>query len=301
MNNLEPLKRRMIEMHGEAGRLWVEGLPGLIAEFEQRWSIRAFAPFTLSFNYVAPAVRLNGEEVVLKIGWPDPELLSEMDALKIYQGRGIAQLLECNRDKGALLLERVRPGRMLSEVEDDEQATEIAANVMRQIWQPVEPGNGLLTVAQWARGFTRLRQHYGGGTGPFPLRLVEAAERIYTDFLASPGPQVLLHGDLHHFNILSGTRLPWMAIDPKGVVGEAAYDTGALLRNPVPNILAHPDLKNITLRRVAQLSDLLSIDRQRIAGWGMAQAVLSAWWSVEDGGSDWPVLRIAEALIDSTG
>jgi streptomycin 6-kinase len=92
---------------------------------------------------------------------------------------------------------------------------------------------------------------------------------------------VLLHGDLHHWNILAAGRQPWLALDPKGIVGEPAYEVGALLRNP--------DLMPLQVqeRRVDQLTAELGFDRYRILGWGIAQAVLSAWWSYEDHGHGW--------------
>jgi streptomycin 6-kinase len=96
------------------------------------------------------------------------------------------------------------------------------------------------------------------------------------------GASVVLHGDLHHFNILAATRQPWLAIDPKGVVGEAEYETGALLRNPVPDIRNHPRLGELLSRRISQLADELGFDKGRIRCWAIAQAVLSAWWTYED-------------------
>jgi streptomycin 6-kinase len=95
---------------------------------------------------------------------------------------------------------------------------------------------------------------------------------------------VLLHGDLHHENILSAERQPWLAIDPQGVIGEPAYETGALLRNPMPDILNFPNLKSVLKKRVDQLVEELALDRSRILGWGIAQAVLSAWWDYEEHG-----------------
>jgi streptomycin 6-kinase len=108
---------------------------------------------------------------------------------------------------------------------------------------------------------------------------------------------VVLHGDLHHDNIVAATRAPWLAIDPKGVVGEPAYETGALLRNPMPQLLAMPDPARLTRRRVDQLAGELGFDRARIRGWGLAQAVLSAWWSIEDAGTGWEFgIAVAELL-----
>jgi streptomycin 6-kinase len=95
---------------------------------------------------------------------------------------------------------------------------------------------------------------------------------------------VLLHGDLHHGNVLAAAREPWLAIDPKGLTGEPAYEVGALLRNPLPQLLSWPHPARVTERRIAQLSEELGLERARVRGWGLAQAMLSAWWSIEDEG-----------------
>ncbi len=95
---------------------------------------------------------------------------------------------------------------------------------------------------------------------------------------------VLLHGDLHHENILAAEREPWLAIDPKGLVGEPAYEVGAWLRNPMPQLLDMPQPGRILARRINQLAEELGFDRARLRDWGLAQAMLSAWWSMEDSG-----------------
>jgi streptomycin 6-kinase len=126
---------------------------------------------------------------------------------------------------------------------------------------------------------------------------VETAEHYFEELLASPEAPVLLHGDLHHFNILSAEREPWLALDPKGLVGEAAYEVGAFLYNPVGSYLAVPDPARKMERRVAILAEELGFDRRRVSMWGMAAAVLSAWWSIEDQGLvDEEVLQCAALL-----
>jgi streptomycin 6-kinase len=95
---------------------------------------------------------------------------------------------------------------------------------------------------------------------------------------------VLLHGDLHQDNILSAGREPWLAVDPKGVIGEPVFEIGALLRNFLPDILSIPDPKLLMTRRIDQLSAELGFDRDRIHDWAFSQAVLSVLWSVEDTG-----------------
>ncbi|MDT5273018.1 MAG: streptomycin 6-kinase [Acidobacteriota bacterium] len=281
----EDFARATIVQHGEAGRLWLDRLPRLVESCAARWSLKVGPPFpSLSYNYVAPAEGAGGERLVLKVGVPVAELLSEMEALRLFDGRGAARLLDADTELGALLLERLEPGTQLVTLceEDDAAATNAAAVVMKKLWRPVPTVHNFPTAADWGAGLRRMREHFGGGTGPFPRRLVEEAEALFAELLASADDPVVTHGDLHHGNVLAATRDPWLAIDPKGLVAEPAYEVGALLRNPLPQLLNMPQPVRVTERRIAQLSEELGVERARVRGWGLAQAVLSEWWSIED-------------------
>ena len=280
----EEFRRDRIAMSGEEAVAWLDRLPGVLAECERRWEITIGPPFDLSFNYVAPAVRADGTQVVLKTCALTDEFPQQPEALRLVDGHGMVRLLECDWNEGIMLLERLLPGTMLVEVEDDEMATSVAASIMQKIWRPVPEKHTFKTVQDWGRGFDHLRQTYDGGTGPFPQALVERAETLYRELSASMEEPVLLHGDLHHDNILAAEREPWLAIDPKGVVGEAVYETGAWLRNPMPQLLDTPYPGRILARRIDQFSEQLGFDRARIRDWAFAQAMLSAWWSMEDAG-----------------
>jgi len=290
------------ETFGEAGGRWLDELPVLLAEFAARWDLTVGPPFApLSYNYVAPATCADGSPAVLKVGVPRYELLTEIEALRLYGGQGIVRLLDADPERGALLLERLEPGVMLTTVaeRDDEEATRIAAGVMRRLWRPAPPApHPFPSVADWAAGLGKLRARFAGASGPFPAALVDEAETLFDDLLGSMDAPVLLHGDLHHFNILAAERAPWLAIDPKGILGEPAYETSALLGNPdVPAILALPQPGRFLARRIDVLADELGLDRARIRGWGVAQAVLSAWWTIEDNGTGWePTIALAEHL-----
>lgn len=279
--------RAVIDLHGEAGRLWLRRLPALVEQCAARWSLKTGTPFApLSYNYAVRAEGARGERLVLKIGVPVPELLSEMAALRLMQGRGAVRLIDADAEAGALLLERLEPGTplvALCEVDDD-AATKAAVSVMLKLWRPVPQEQRFPTVADWGLGFRRMRERFGGTTGPFPRRLFEEAESLFAELLDSSAAPVLLHGDLHHGNILNAARAPWLAIDPKGLVGEPAYEVGALLRNPLPQLFNWPQPVRVSERRIARLSEELGFDRARVRGWGLAQAVLAGWWSIEDTG-----------------
>jgi streptomycin 6-kinase len=291
------LSQSVIELHRSTGVEWLAQLPSLLDELALRWSLTispAFVP--LSYNYVAPAVSSDGRALVLKVGVPNPELITEIEALRVFQGRGSVELIDADPEKGALLLERLVPGENLISL-DDEKATSIAVRVMRKLWKEVPADHSFPTIEKWGEGFKRLRREFDGGCGPFPGRLVERAEATFTELLASPHKPVLLHGDLHHGNILSAEREAWLALDPKGVVGEAAYEVGAFLRNPMPQLLDVPHLDRLLARRIDQLAEELGFDRERLLQWAIAQAVLSAWWSYEDHGHGWePAITCARHL-----
>ena len=181
-------------------------------------------------------------------------------------------------------------------MEDDVLSTRIAAGVMRRLWRPLPAEHPFRPVTEWAAGLSRLRERFDGGTGPFPAGLVTVAESIFAELLASAAPPVLIHGDLHHENILRAGREAWLSIDPKGMAGEPAYEVGAWMRNPL-SLPDWPDLKKVLARRADQFAAELDLERERIMGYSMAQAVLSAWWSLEDTGQGWkPWVAVAETM-----
>lgn len=288
----------MLALHGAGGKVWLEQLPALLDRLCRRWSLQIEEPLRdLSYNFVARARRDDGSAVILKVGVPNDELLGEIGALRHYDGRGCVLLLEAAPELGAMLLERLEPGTMLVNIDDD-RATHIAAEVMQTLWRPLPKSHSFVTIAQWAKGLERLRATFDGGSGPFAPRLVDVAERLFADLLASSAEPVLLHGDLHHYNILAAERAPWLVIDPKGVSGEPLYETGALLRNPMPQVAGWPDLRSRLARRVHILAEHLGADHERIVAWGLAQAVLSSWWNYEDEGKHGEeALVVAEALL----
>ncbi len=275
---------RIVRLHGSTGRAWLIRLPELIAHYAERWSLRVYPPLnSLTYNLITPAVREDGLKLVLKLGVPNPELVTEGEALVVFGGHGAAWLHARDPEGGALLLERVVPGDSLADCADDLVASRIACQVMADLWKPAPQAHNFPTVADWAKGFSRLRAHFKGGTGPFPADMVAEAENIYVDLLASAEEPVVLHGDLHHWNLLSSERAGWLAIDPKGVVGERAYEIGAWMRNPYPGMLQWEAPEKKLQQRLEVMSSELGMDRRRLKKWAFGQAVLSAWWSYEDG------------------
>ncbi len=140
-----------------------------------------------------------------------------------------------------------------------------------------------IRLSDWFDGLKRLREMFNGGTGPLNEKLVERVEHSVKDFFAENHMPVLMHGDFHHFNILSSER-GWLVIDPKGVVGPAGYEVGPLMLNPWDSIsdgINHRLTRSVK-RRIDILHEHLGFERERILEWSLAHAVLSAWWGIED-------------------
>ncbi len=315
--NLPPIFISNIQnTYREDGYAFLKALPDLILEASTRWDLTDVQPApTLSYNFVAFA-RRGHEQAVLKMGVPNDEMKSEINALRLFNGEGACRLLDCDEEKSWMLLERLQPGVMLSTLEDDEEATNIAAEVMQKIWTPLEsvsllanskrqtpaqkPASGLqrfIRLSGWFDGLKELRVMFNGGTGPLNEKLVERVEGSVKDFLAENHRPVLMHGDFHHYNILSSER-GWLVIDPKGVVGPACYEVGPFLINPWGEFLSGRDYQAMTKRRIDILHERLGFERKRIHEWGLAHAILSAWWSLEDNTGWEYAAAFAEMIAD---
>lgn len=293
---------------GEEGEQLLANLPALIEEVSTRWGLTNVQPVSnLSYNFVAFAQH-GPENVVIKIGVPRDELISEIAALRLFNGEGACRLIDAAEERGFLLLERLNPGVMLSTLEDD-VATHIAAEVMKKIWCSME-SSGLplvqelaptlhkfIKLADWFDGLKELRSTFSGGTGPFNEKTVQRVERSVADFFAENHDPVLMHGDFHHYNILSSER-GWLVIDPKGVIGPACYEVGPFLINPWGELINRADLQPITKRRIDILHEHLGFERERIHAWGLAHAVLSAWWSMEENTGWEYAASFAEMIAD---
>ena len=240
---------------------------------------------------VVQMVRRGDERLVLKIVTHEDEA-SQPEALAHFSGHGAVRLIE--HDPPAMLLERAWPGTPLSSLVTggrDEEATAIVAEVIQRLHRTPAPA-GFRTVEDLGLGFDRVRdQALAAGAD---AALLDRAQSLYDELCASQDERVLLHGDLHQDNILQDERRGWLAIDPKGAVGEGAYETGAMLRNPGPDPALYADPR-IIRRRCDQLAERRGYDPQRIIGWCFAQSVLGALWFIEDGLDPTLAWRTAQA------
>lgn len=272
--------RRMATLYGAEAEAWIAQLPALIADCAARWSLRLQPPLEpLSYNYVAPVTRADGTGAILKLCSPHDGEAVELATLLHFDGRGSVRVLEHDRAARAMLLERLRPGTPLSTLADDAAATSIAAGIMRELWHPVADPGRFPTVDGWVEELAGLRERFDGGTGPLPEHWIATAEGLFRDLLTSPEPQLLLHADLHHGNILAAERAPWLAIDPHGVLAERGFEVSCFIISPAPGA----DLARTMARRIDQFADELGLDRARLRAWSLGRAILSGVWELEEG------------------
>jgi streptomycin 6-kinase len=257
---------------------WRERAPRLASECASAWELTLGAPFEEpAFSYVAPAVRADGTATVLKLTFPDAESEHEAAALAHWDGAGAVRLLAHNPDRRALLIERCVPGTALWDVADEEEANAAAAAVLRALWRPPPARHDIRPLAGEARRWAaELPGRFARHGAPFDRAVLDRAVGWIEELLGAPdGDPVVLHQDFHGGNVLRAERERWLAIDPKPLVGERAFDAASLLRDRRPDLAgeAHPVRR--MRRRLDQLSEALALDRERMRRWAVVHAL--AW------------------------
>jgi streptomycin 6-kinase len=253
--------------------------PGLEAAL-RRWRLTLEAPPARTDSGTVAMVRCGEERLLLKL----PRVEDELRAWRVlahWRGEGAVRVLAHARD-GAVLLERALPGDALTGrvlAGDDDGAMAVVCEVAGALHRQPPPRGRFERVEDWGLGFQR---HRASGRGGIAQKMLERAERMFAVLAQTQGRRRLLHGDLHHDNILFDAARGWLAIDPKGVLGEPAYEFGAALRNPGEDASRFADA-DILQRRALIIAREMGCDSGRVLGWAFAQAVLSAVWSIEDG------------------
>jgi streptomycin 6-kinase len=258
------------------GAAWLDSLQQLVEGCVHDWALTLGMPFAPgSIAWVAPAELPDGTRAVLKVNFPEAESEHEADALAFWEGIGAARLLAHDRDRRALLLARCEPGDQLWSVEDEDIAYRVASGVFRELWRPAPPHGPFRTLEgealRWARELPSRWVHHGK---PFPRRLIDEAANLSVELARSQPEQVLCHQDAHGGNMLSAGD-GWLAIDPKPVVGERAFDLASSLRDRRWTLLHSPEPERVLSRRLDRFVSDLSVERSRARGWGIVHAL--AW------------------------
>ncbi len=211
-----------------------------------------------------------GEPVVLKVPIVGEERTTGYRAARTFAGQGGVEVLEGDDATGALLMRRL-DGPDLARLPED-VATDVWIGLCRRLHQVRAEGLPLEDYVELPDaplpGFSRAAHAEIVG-----LRIV---------LLATSPATVLLHGDLHHFNVLAHAG-GWFAIDPKGVSGDPHFEAAALLRNPFEAILEAEDVAGSLSRRITSIARATGLDANRLRDWGIVQTYSCA----SSGGPAW--------------
>lgn len=238
----------------------------------------------MSMNYIEFTTTATGEAVALKVGVPHAELFTEMEALCLYDGRGAARLLDADRELGAILMQHLQPGTMLWQLGNNRRETRIATSVMSVLPVPVPSTHGFPTFSRWVERAFRLTRTEWDPQELMPRDLIDRAEKAFREIERNTTGDVVLHGDLHHENVLLDDRSGWIAIDPKGVIGPPCLEVGRFVQNQLPSGLPAERREEIVRERVHILSAELGYTRETVAASALVDCVLSHCWCFEDDG-----------------
>lgn len=261
------------------GQEWLDALPGMVESLATRWSLELGEPFHGgSASWVAPVIRFDGTQAVLKISWPHREAREEATALRLWDGDGACRLLQEDRDAYALLIERCLPGVPLKDLDApaDERLLAAAA-VLAKLWSAAEaPGFEAVAdvTAEWADIATermdRLAPPYDPGLVRHGVELLRSLPRTATR-------SVIVHGDFNPGNLLSSDRAGWLAIDAKPMVGDPGYDPLPLLMQVDPPFQCE-DPRRVLRHRYGLFAEAVGEPVERLLAWSVAREVESALW-----------------------
>jgi streptomycin 6-kinase len=276
------------------GRGLLADLPTVLAELSERFGVAEVGtPFGGGWvGYVVPATLRDGRRAVLKVSLSDEEHAHEADALERWAGDGAVQLLDRVGEPNAMLLERCEPGTPLLAHADRDAAIAIACSLLRRLERPLVDGHPFLPVPELARRYaTSIPSDFARLGRAFDPALADEAAALCAVFARDTAPPYLVNRDFHLGNVLAARREPWLAIDPKPLAGERAFDTGHLLRDLLPDPLDPPSVG----RMVRRLADELELEPERVRGWALVRSVENALWCLQDGDdASWDVAVATE-------
>lgn len=261
---------------------WLEALPDLIAELTSRWDLLVTGTATDvdAFGMTIPATR--GEDrVLLRLAYPDGWFVDLTAALQAWNGEGVVRLLE-HEPRGGHLRSAPDPGTSLGEERNQMRALRLASDALQALW--IEPPDGLQSLTAEVRTWvSEMSSRFESVHRPFEDTLLRSAEQLFRAYMPTQTTKVLLHGDARiGAFVMDGDAA--IAIDPKPLVGEPAFDAAALLRDVPADVVADtPGCRQLLQSRLDHLTDLLDVSASRVKGWAFAVAIDTGLLAYERG------------------
>ncbi len=289
------LTQNMLNLYGEKGKAWLANLPIIIKSLSDYWKLTDLTPVNnMTYHYVAKAKLNKGHFVVIKIGYDEKSLSQEKVALEYFNGEAVIQLLDYNKAYNALLLAQAVPGESLKShyPKNIEFVMDCYVGTMQKLHEKHLPiKNPYPHIGDWLKAMDTVRSEQ------LPGELLEKSiylKNVLLDTIVKP---IFLHGDLHHDNILQNGNL-WVAIDPKGIVGDAEFEMAAF-DFIHQSELENNNIKEIFAKRLNQIAQKSHLDATRIKHWVLVRLILSAVWSIEDNDDPSWAINLAKKLFDT--
>ncbi|MFE3190249.1 aminoglycoside phosphotransferase family protein [Nocardia sp. NPDC059240] len=279
---------------GERGPVWLAALPGMVEERCRAWGLEiigeSFGGGTHS--WVAPVRRTDGSVAVLKVPVVDEENCGEATGLYCYGGEGAVRLFEYDAETGAMLLEWARPGTELlyqpgfpslegraENVGKVELACRLYSRLRREAVGVPDGFPELPTAAGMVAGWERMFLEPEDEVAEvIPGRLLERAAERCAELAVPEGPLLVVNRDTHLGNIVAAEREPWLLIDPKAYLGEAAFDAGFLVMIQVQSEWTPEHARAVVGRTAAALD----VAPDRAQAWAFMRAMEEIVWTIED-------------------
>jgi len=293
---LEGFRTALVRRVGAEAEPWLDALPDLIAELTARWDllVTGVAKDGDAFGITIPA-RRGEDRVLMRLSYPDGWFVDQTVALQTWNGNGAVRLLE-HEPRGAHLRASPDPGTPLSMERNQMRAVRLAADALRALW--IEPPDGLQTVTAEVRAWVgEMPARFESAHSPFERTLLHDAEQLFRAYMPTQTTKVLLHGDARiDAFVMDGDHA--IALDPKPLVGEPAFDAGSLLRDRPAEIAADAAAgRQLLQSRLEQLTDLLDLSASRVKGWAFAVAVDMGLLAYEAGDVEGGAMMIEVARL----
>ncbi len=265
------------EIYPKTGNQWLLDLPNQLKKLAEDWNFEFDSVMPeLSYSFVA-RVDFHDKKAIIKIAPPEQSLAKEILCLSCFQ-KDSPQIFHFDENLNAVLMEYIYPGKSLKDLVrngQDDRATQIISKVIRELrFQTLPTKHSFKHMSELAKDLDILHGH-------FDKNLLDKAIRLFNEMTIDCSNDIVLHGDLHHDNILSSND-DWKIIDPHGYIGDPVAEVGAMIRNPYDCFPDNKPLEKILTRRLSILNDELPYAFDRIKAWCYCISVLSVAWTYAD-------------------
>lgn len=269
--------------HDDAGRGWLDDLPARVAARCAAWGLAVDGEVAHGSNALVVPVRRGQERLALRLTPPGDDVAAEVRALRAWAGRGTVLLVHADEAEGATLLERLDGGRSLAD-EPLDLATEVLAELTRTlaVSAPDDAPSTAAIAAGMAESFPREWAALGE---PMPARQLDVATALAAERAAAPTSSLAVDGDLHHAQVLAGTRVPWLVVDPVLWRGDREADLARVLWTRLDELPTEAAVVG-TFDRFVRAAD---VPRDRARAWVVLRATSYLLWGLAHGLTEDPV------------